>query len=373
MNNDLTNLDLFSSDDRGSMRMFEILKDPDVQQITANRHDRIFYTDSSGPKKIERVFGGPDQYVSWLNQLMLLTDVGYTDILTAAPTFVEGSFRPDRCDIHGSIHIATRKVSRGEPVLTIRKQPLTIVTLDKMFEQGMMSVDMRLFLEQCVRGRLNILVSGGSGTGKTTLARALSWFVDPSHRMITVEEIDELHLGDRLPNVVAMTTHKEVDEHGKVLAETSLEDLVREALRMRADRIWVGETRGKEAYSLVKACLSGHDGSVTTIHGNNGQQAVKQLISYAMESHLTEEVARDQVAQAFHLVVQVAKVRMGRRVITEITELESVREGNEQRRNSLYEYNAEQNAFYQVGRPTARMMQAWERYGVNYDEIPGRI
>ena len=236
MNNDLTNLDLFSSDDRGSMRMFEILKDPDVQQITANRHDRIFYTDSSGPKKIERVFGGPDQYVSWLNQLMLLTDVGYTDILTAAPTFVEGSFRPDRCDIHGSIHIATHKVSRGEPVLTIRKQPLTIVTLDKMFEQGMMSVDMRLFLEQCVRGRLNILVSGGSGTGKTTLARALSWFVDPSHRMITVEEIDELHLGDRLPNVVAMTTHKEVDEHGKVLAETSLEDLVREALRMRADR-----------------------------------------------------------------------------------------------------------------------------------------
>ncbi len=361
-----------NSNSPGSLRMFEILRDPKVSQITVNRYDRVFYIEQGqGPRLIEGVFANPEAYHIWLNELMRLTDVGYADVNLARASVIEGSFDPSRSAIHGSIHIATKEITRGDPAVTIRKQPHQVVTLDDMLKQGMMNEEMRIFLELAVRGRANILISGGSGAGKTTLARAMSWYVDHNHRMVTVEEIDELHLDKRLPNVVALTSHKETDSEGRTIRNIEIADLVREALRMRADRIWVGETRGKESYGLVKACTSGHDGSVTTIHADSGKQAVKQLVTYVMESGLTEEVAREQVAQAFHLVVQISKVRMGRRVITEITELEPVREGTEQRRNTLFAYDHETASFRTISRPTKRLVDDWARYGVNLTKQMG--
>lgn len=358
--------DIFNSDS-GSVRMNAVLRDPSVSQIVINDFRRVFYTEGGATVAIKDVFGTPDQYVNWLNELMTLTDVGYADVRTGRTSVIEGSFDPAKTDLHGSIHIATREVTRGEPAVTVRKQPRDIVTLDSMLRQSMMNEGMRLFLEQAVRARTNILISGGSGAGKTTMARALSCYIDPENRVLTAEEIDELHLGDRLPNVVSLTTYKHIDEEGRVIRRTSLEDLVREALRMRADRIWVGETRGREAYALVKACNSGHDGSVTTIHADNGQQAVKQAVTYVMEADLPEGPAADQVARAFQLVIQLSKVRMGKRVISEITELESVREGSEQRRNELFRYVPEYDGFQQMAHPTKSLLQAWERYGVVYD------
>lgn len=366
--------DIFSSEDRGSQQMFAILADEGVTQVCVNSHNRIFYWDQRGQKAInEEVFGSAAQYTNWLNQLLALTDAGYEDVNTAKTSVIEGSFRPDRTSLHGSIHISTKELTRDEPALTVRKQPREIVTLDDMLTQGMMNEDMRLFLQQAVHGRLNILVSGGGGMGKTTMARALSWYIDPANRVVTVEEIDELHLADRLPNVVALTTYRARSNEGVLIRETSLDDLVREGLRMRADRIWVGETRGKEAYALVKACNSGHDGSITTVHADNGAQAVRQLVTYVMEFGLGEDVAREQVSRAFHLVVQLGRERMGRRVIREITELEPVVEGTQQRTSVLYRYDTATEGFKQESRPSRRLIESLARYGVNYDEIPGRL
>lgn len=356
---------LFEDTDIGTARMFALLEDPAVHQITVNRHDRVFYTDDQGVRAVGQVFSGVERYLSFINQLLTLTDIGTSDISAAQQSVLEGSFNPGKTGLHGSVHICTGEITRSEPVVTIRKQPRTIVTLEQMVSQGMMTVEMRNFLELAVRGRLNIMLSGGSGVGKTTLARALSQFIDPSQRVVTLEEIDELHLNDRLPNVVALTSYRAHDEHGALVRQTTMSDLAREALRMRPDRIWVGEVRGREAYALVKACNSGHDGSITTIHADNGQQAVKQLTSYVMEAGISEEPARDQVARAFHLVIQIARARMGRRVISEITELEPVREGAEQRRIQLYGYDAEQDVFYQAGNPSARLQRELARYGVN--------
>jgi pilus assembly protein CpaF len=363
-------LDSLFVDDRGTQRLLAMLRDPGVQDIRCNGHDRIFFTDGTGPKMVaDRLFPGPAQYEAAIDQLLAMTDAGYHHLADARTAIVEGSFRADRTDLKGSIFIATPDVTRGEPALVVRKQPTSLITLDHMLEQGMMSTDMRLFLELAVRGRLNLLISGGSGAGKTTMTRALSWFIDPSQRVVTVEEIDELHLRDRLPNVVSLTSFRETDGNGKVLREDSLDDLVRHALRMRADRIWVGETRGKEALALVKSCLSGHDGSATTLHANNAAQAVRQLVSYVMEGHLTEEVARDQVSQAFHIAIQISQVKLGRRVITEIVELENVREGTEQRRNDLWRYDFATGTFVRTGTPTSRLRHAMERYNVNLAEL----
>lgn len=363
-----TGLDDLFNQDRGAQRLFELIADGDVQDIRCNRHDRIFFTDATGSKHVDRVFAGRAQYEAFIDQLLLLTDVGYQHLRDVKSSVIEGSFRADRTPAKGSVFIATSEVTRGEPVVVIRKQPMGTITLDQMLEQGMMSIDMRLFLEAAVRGRLNMLISGGSGAGKTTMARALSWMIGHEQRVVTCEEIDELHLDDRLPNVVSLTTWREIDEQGRLVREETLEDLVRHALRMRADRIWLGETRGREAYALVKSCLSGHDGSVTTLHANNAAQAIKQLTSYVMESGMTEDVARDQVAQAFHVAVQIQQVKLGRRVITEIVELESVREGGEQRRNELWKYDFASESFIRVGSPSPRLRAALERNNVNFTD-----
>jgi pilus assembly protein CpaF len=359
-------LDDIFAQDRGTQQLMALLADPSVQDIRCNRHDRMFFTDGQGNKIIQRAFAGPAQYVAFIDQLLLLTDVGYKSLADAKTSVIEGSFRADKTDVKGSVFIATEEVTRGEPVLVIRKQPQSAITLDQMLEQGMMSVDMRLFLEMAVRGRLNIIISGGSGAGKTTMARALSNFVGTDQRVVTCEEIDELHLDDKMDNVVALTSYRELDDRGALVREETLEDLVRHALRMRADRIWVGETRGREAYALVKACLSGHDGSITTLHANHAGQAIKQLVSYVMESGMTEEVARDQVAQAFHIAVQLQQMKLGRRVITEIVELEQVREGGEQRRHDLWRYDMASDTFQRLGAPSPRLRQNLERYNVNF-------
>lgn len=364
MSDELSNL--FAVDSRGAQRMMSIINDPGVSQVTVDRYDRVSYIDKGGLKRVPDVFGSEAEYKIWLNTLMGLTDVGYRDVDSANTSVIEGSFRPDRIAVHGSIHICTSEITRGAPALTVRKQPISLISLDDMLGQGMMNDHMRVFLESAIRGRSNILISGGSGAGKTTLARALSYFIDPNQRVITVEEIDELHLYDRLVNCVSLTTYRKRDDQGRLIRETSLDDLVREGLRMRGDRVWVGETRGKEAYALVKACNSGHDGSVTTMHADSGKQAVKQVVTYVMESGLAEQPAREQVAQAFDLVVQISKVRMGQRVITEISQLEKVIEGGtEQRLNTLWQYDTRTQQFVKVGEPSPKFYQSWERYGVN--------
>lgn len=366
MQSDLSSVLNSNTTSPGSMKMFEILNDPRVQQININRFDRVFYTEQGhSPRLIEGVFYNSESYCNWINELLRQTDVGYTDISMVKASIVEGSFDSHKSNIQGSIHISTKEITRGDPAVTIRKQPNQVITLDEMLKQEMLSEEMRIFIELAVRGRANILISGGSGAGKTTLARALSWYIDPNHRVVTVEEIDELHLDKRLPNVVSLTSFRKVDPEGKIIRGIDISDLVREAMRMRPDRIWVGETRGKESYGLVKACTSGHDGSVTTIHADNGKQATRQLISYVMETGISEEVAREQVSQAFHLVIQISKVRMGKRVITEIIEVEPVREGNEQRRNVLFLYDYETGKFRKEGRPTKRLVEDWARYGVD--------
>ena len=171
----------FHTLDVGSERLMDMLRNPNISDIRINSSDRIFFTTETGSKMLgEQIFADSGHYVQVINKIMCLTDAGYTDVTTAQTTFIEGSFRSDRTDIKGSISIATSEVTRDVPAVVIRKQRSDVVTLDGMLDQDMMSSDMRMFLELAVRGRVNMVIAGGTNAGKTTLARALSWFVDPA-------------------------------------------------------------------------------------------------------------------------------------------------------------------------------------------------
>lgn len=346
--------------------MFQLMSDPGVSEITINGHTTLYYTKDGSRRQVNRpVFQGPEDYIYWIEQTLqhqTNSRYGTLDAAVGQTDVIEASLRG--ADLTGSIHVVLPILTRGQPIVTVRKQPRQHITLEDMMEAGMMDPQTREFLIMAMRGRLNILISGGSGAGKTTMIRALARYVDPAHRVLTVEEIDELHL--QLPNVVPLFTATEKDAAGRIVWETSLDDLCRHALRMRPDRIWVGEVRGKEAYSLVKACNTGHDGSLTTVHSDTSRAAIDNLTTYVMEAGVTEDVARDSIVRAFDIIIHIKRTSHNRRIISEVTEVESVVEGRRVRLNPLFEYNYDIDGHIRTSNPTPELMRKLKRYGVNF-------
>lgn len=358
--------DLIGHVSPGEEKLYELLLDPNVSEITINSYNTLYYTENGLRKRVNQpLFRDAAEYEHCIDTVLRdRSDAEYSSLAQARGRVdvVEASLRGG--DLYGSIHICLDEITRTGPVVTVRKQPRIHVTLDQMLQQDMLDESMRLFLEMAMRGRLNILVSGGSGAGKTTMVRALAQFIDPNNRVITCEEIDELHL--QAPNVVSLLTHTQRDDEGRVVRRVELDDLVRHTLRMRPDRVWVGEVRGREAYALVKACNTGHDGSLTTVHADTGRAAIQNLITYVMEAGVDEDVARDQIVRAFDLIVHIKKVRHDRRVVAEITEVESVVEAKNVRMNTLWEYDPGTDMFLLKEHPTPELQRKLARYGVNF-------
>ncbi len=206
-------------------------------------------------------------------------------------------------------------------VLTIRKfaaDPLTAVDL---VDKGTYTVDLVTVLEACVRGKLNVLVSGGTGTGKTTNLNVMSSFVPDGERIITIEDSAELQLQQR--HVVSLESRPpNAESRGEVL----IRDLVRNALRMRPDRIIVGECRAAEALDMLQAMNTGHEGSMTTVHANSPRDALSRLETMVLMAgfDLPVRAIRDQLAAALDLILQVERLPDGRRVVTALTEVQGL-------------------------------------------------
>ena len=199
------------------------------------------------------------------------------------------------------------------PCLTIRKFSRDVLTVDKMIEFGSFDERMAQFLEACVRGRLNIVVSGGTGSGKTTLLNVLSSYVPESERIVTLEDSAELQLHQ--DNLVTLETRPaNIEGEGEI----SMRELVRNALRMRPDRIIVGE-----ALDMLQAMNTGHDGSMTTAHANSARDLLSRLETMVLMSgmELPLRAIRSQIASAVDIVVQIARMRDGSRKIINISEV----------------------------------------------------
>src|SRR5690606_11062438 len=206
-------------------------------------------------------------------------------------------------------------------VLTIRKFARDPYTATDLIRFGTWTMDLVTLMDACVRGKLNILVSGGTGTGKTTNLNVLSSFIPDGERIITIEDSAELQLQQR--HVINLETRPASAEG---TGEVSIRDLVRNALRMRPDRIIVGEVRAAEALDMLQAMNTGHEGSMPTVHANSARDALSRLETMVLMAgfELPVRAIREQIAAAIDLVVQVSRLPEGQRVISAVSEVQGM-------------------------------------------------
>lgn len=237
------------------------------------------------------------------------------------------------------VHLITLPSALQGTTMTIRKFPEKRLTVEDLVKFGSFTSEVGEFFEACVVSRLNIVVSGGTGSGKTTLLNVLSSFIPEDERIITVEDSAELQLAQR--HVVRLETAPPIpgeEEIGKL----EIRDLVKGSLRMRPDRLVVGECRSGEALDMLQAMNTGHDGSLTTVHSNSPRDAVARLETLAMMAgmDLPVDVIRAQIASAVHLFVQQARLKDGSRKVVQVTELQGM-EGSRVTLQDIFVYKTD--------------------------------
>lgn len=236
---------------------------------------------------------------------------------------IGAEWNPERPVVDTRLSDGSRVNIVGPPIaidgvsISIRKFPKSHITLDSMVDSGQIPVELATFLKECARLRLNILISGGTSTGKTTLLNALSAAIPTGERIVTIEDSAELRL--QQPSAIRLETRPA----SPGAAEVTARDLVKNALRMRPDRIVVGESRGAEAFEVLQAMNTGHDGSMTTLHANTPRDALSRLESMVMIAMpaLNVKVVRQQISSALQVIIQIVRAKDGIRHISHVSEV----------------------------------------------------
>ena len=285
------------------------LADPEVTEVMVNNHHTIYVERRGLIEETEVRFGSERHLLQVIDRIVAQTG---RRIDESSP-MVDARL-PDGSRVNAIIP----PLAITGPSLTIRKFSREPLSMDDLVSFGSLSHQAAAFLEACVEGKLNVLIAGGTGTGKTTLLNVLSSFIPERERIITIEDAAELKLVQR--HVISLEARpSNIEGKGAI----TIRDLVRNALRMRPDRIVVGECRGPEAVDMLQAMNTGHDGSLTTIHANSPRDALARTETLVLTAgfDLPLKAIRDQIASAFDLIIQVNRLVDGRRRITHITEV----------------------------------------------------
>lgn len=286
-----------------------LLRDPEITEVMVNGPKKV-YVEKKGTLQKSNVVFDDDNHVLQIIDRIILPLGRHVD--ADSPT-VDARL-PDGSRVNAVI----RPVAIDGPSITIRKFSKEKLDINALIDFGSITEKMAEFIRACVLAHLNIIISGGTGSGKTTLLNVLSSFIPENERIVTIEDAAELQL--QQDHVLRMETKPaNVEGHGAV----TIRDLVRNSLRMRPDRIVVGEVRGGEALDMLQAMNTGHDGSLTTLHANSPRDALARLETLVLMAgmDLPLKVVRQQIASAVDLIVQQTRLKDGARKVTAITEV----------------------------------------------------
>lgn len=303
----------------------EFLEDEDVTEIMINGTQDIFL------EKNGRLFSSGKRFVSKekLEDVIQQIVAGSNRIVNEASPIVDA-----RLSDGSRVNVVLAPVAVNGPVVTIRRFPKEAITIQKLMDIESVNEEIVCFLTSLVRAGYNIFISGGTGSGKTTFLNALSQFIPKEERIITIEDNAELQIQD-VPNLVTLEA-RNANTEGK--GEITIRELIRTALRMRPDRIIVGEVRGAEAIDMLQALNTGHDGSLSTGHANSPKDMISRLETMVlMGMNLPLAAIQRQIASGIDLIVHLGRLRDRSRKVLEVTEVLDYSDG-EIRLNPLYMY-----------------------------------
>jgi pilus assembly protein CpaF len=287
----------------------ELLRDDSVSEVMVNRYDLIFVEREGRIERTNASFVDNAHLLRIIDKIV--SQVGRR--IDEASPMVDARL-PDGSRVNAIIP----PLSLKGPTLTIRKFSRDPYTMDNLINFGSLTPQAAQFLAACVKGKLNVLISGGTGTGKTTMLNAMSAFVPDHERIVTIEDAAELQLQQE--HVITLESRPpNIEGQGEI----RIRELVRNALRMRPDRIIVGEVRGAETLDMLQAMNTGHEGSLTTIHANTPRDALSRLETLVMSGgvELPHRAIREQISSAFDVLVQISRLVDGSRRVTHITEV----------------------------------------------------
>jgi pilus assembly protein CpaF len=286
-----------------------------ISEIMVNGPDLI-YAENKGKLAESEIVFDDEEHVQWTAQRIVRP---LQRRLDRANPMVDARL-PD-----GSrVHIVSTPSALNGTTITIRKFPEKRLTIEDLVGFGSLTGEVAEFLQACVVSRLNMVVSGGTGSGKTTLLNVLSSFIPDNERILTIEDAAELQLSQR--HVVRLETAPPIPGGDGKSGALAIRDLVKGSLRMRPDRIVVGECRGGEALDMLQAMNTGHDGSLTTVHSNNPRDCVARLETLCLMAgmDLPINVVRRQIVSAVNLIIQQARLRDGSRKIVQVSEIQGM-------------------------------------------------
>ena len=319
----------------------ELVDDPTITEIMVNGTEHIFVERQGRVEELEKHFDSVGQLED-----LIVSRVNRT-VNLASP------IADARLEDGSRVHVVLAPVALNGPILTIRKFPEPI-TMERLIELKSISREAAAFLQKAVERGLNIFISGGTGSGKTTILNAMSGYIPQEDRVITIEDSAELQIR-HVTNLVSLETRVENRDGSQ---EISMRDLIRASLRMRPDRIIVGEVRGGEALEMLQAMNTGHDGSLSTGHANSAKDMLSRLETMVlMAAELPLAAVRSQIGSALDLMVHVGRMRDRSRKVLEITEVIGYENG-EIRLSPIYQFQESgetasgqvEGALVQVGR-----------------------